>query len=775
MFDQVFNSLESLCHADFRVRKHIFDCLLQEYNEAKDDDGSKAMAAVQLAFCKEVGFGAVKHSATADAYRRVGKIEAIQLQNMIDATRTSQEPFNARLRALCARGIIQPIHYGTDFRSVADPNVLEEIKKSREAEIEWMETTLGKTHPAILNLKWSLSSLLMDSESHLGPIKYLHKMMQELDADPKRGPIHRDSLITRVYFCLSLNRLADPSTAETILAYSKETYAAVVDHGLADHVVSLQLSAHISDLLVNMGHSQESMRFLEVAEAGTDKKFGAKHANTIMLLDKKTDRLMRQGELADALANLEDISKRMDGLVDSEDTVKPYLRRKNAVLFAMASHFQEALALVEDDFAAMRARGMPEGHPAYLEGFMMKASMLLELGRFEEVAECARSVIRPLRDLPWPPPPPPPHLRGDGGGRRGGGPQNAARSPAEELAELLGRSEIVTPEKGAGHPEGPAPEGPSFNPDIFPGHPELLRAEAVLATALYAWAHQLTAAEIVVDGPAVALGSAAYEEAALLSHRADNGLGGLLRAVSEKLRGDAGIATARAIAAQSEFDATEATCRAPSAILGTMDMGFAPLVELVAALGMRNTRGGMHYDKALAAARRMNLGRIGDILAEHRLLCADNEPAADGPAMFGSAADLVDWVAGRWTGTYLYEGGGQRKDPTGRKTITLKASPAAASAQAGSGEGGDGADNEGWDADVEGTSRDDMGNWVIKGRAWVSGKIVLRIFHEVGSEEQGWEYSGYANPVRRAWGGYWGMRKAKRETSGGTFLFYNFE
>ncbi|TGJ81221.1 hypothetical protein E0Z10_g7548 [Xylaria hypoxylon] len=751
---EVSKSLESLCHADFRVRKHIFDCLLQEYNIAKDDDDTKARVAVQLAFCKEVGFGATKDSVTADTYRREGHIEAIQLKDKIDSTCTSQGPFNAKLRALCTSGIIQPIHYGGDFRSVAYPGLLEEIQKSREAEIERMETTLGKTHPAILSLKWSLSAMLMESESHLGPIRHLHKMIHDLDADRRHGPLHRDSLITRVYFCLSLGRLFGPSTADTIIAYSKETYSVVVDHGLADHVVSLQLSVHISDLLGGMGHMRESMRFLEFAQLGMDKKFGPEHGNTVMLLDKKTDHLMHEGKLADALDNIKDISKRMEGIADDEDGVKPYLRRKNAALFAISSHFKEALALVEDDFAAMRARGIPEGHPAYLQGLMMKADMLLELGRFEEAAACARSVIQPLRGLPWPPPPPSPHLRGDEGG-----PQNAAFNPVEELEKLLGKSKMVTPEKGAGDLKGPAPEGPSFNPDIFPADPGLLGAEAVLVTAQYARAHQLTAAEIISDGPAAALDSAAHKEATLLSQKADNDLGRLLRAF-ERLEGDMG----RATASERGVDPAEAAVRAASAILGTMDMGFAPLVELAAVLGMRNARGGLHYDKAIAAARQMKLGRIGDILTEHRLLCGDSEPAADSPAMFGSVADLVGWVTGRWTGMYLYESGGDRKDPTGRKTMTLRASRA----------GGGGVDSEGWDADVEGTSRDDMGNWVVKGQAWVSGKIVLRIFHEEGSEEKGLEYTGYANPARRACGGYWGIRKAKRETSGGTFLFYKF-
>ncbi|KAJ3576582.1 hypothetical protein NPX13_g3648 [Xylaria arbuscula] len=516
---QVSKSLESLCYADFRVRNHIFNCLLQEYNEAKDDGDTKATAAVQLAFCKEVGFGAAKDRVAAERYLREGHIEAAQLRNIIDSTSTSQEPFNARLRVLCNTGIIQPIHYATDYRSVMDPGALEEIRNSREVEIERMEITLGKTHPAILNLKWSLSMLLMESNSQLSPIKYLHKMMQELNADPKHGAFHRDSLITRAYFCLSLGRLFGPSTADTIIVYSKETYAALVDHGLADHVVLLQLSVHISDLLGAMGHMKESMHFLESAQLATDKKFGPEHGNTVLLLDKRTDYLVLEGRLADTLDNIKDLSKRMEGLADDEDAVKPYLRRKNANLFCMASHFKEALVLIEDDFTAMRARNIPENHQAYLQGFMIKANVLLQLNRFEEAAACARSVIQPLKNMPWPPPPPPPHLRADGSSS-----QDAAFNPLEELTELLGDSKIVATENVTSNPKENAPEDLSFNPDIFPADPGLIGAEIVLVTAQYALAHQLDATGTTSVGPTVALNNAAHKKAELLRQKADSDL-----------------------------------------------------------------------------------------------------------------------------------------------------------------------------------------------------------------------------------------------------------
>lgn len=727
------------------------------------------MAAVQLAFCKEVGFGDTRDSAAADAYREVGQIEAVQLQKMIDGTRIGRKPFNATLRAMCDNGIVQPIHYGTDFRSASSPEVLEEIQRAREAEIAWMEPALGKTHPAILNLKWSLSTLLMDSGSRLGPLKHLRKMMQDLGADADRGPSHRDYLITRAYFCYSLERLETAQTARTILDYTMQTYTALVDSGLADHVVTLQLCVVISKLLARLGRSQTSMYYLELAQTGTEAKFGAEHVNTVMLLDKKIDHLMQEGKPADALAILTKISRRIDGLVDSNDGTKAYLRRKGATLFALAGHFNEALTLIEDEFNAL---AVPEGDPAYFGGLMMKATVLLELGRFEEAAQCTRPIIQFLRSMPWPPPPPPPYLPH-------GGPQDEGTTAVEELAALLREDEIAMPEGSAAAPsllQEPSPEKPTvFSPDIFPMDPDLFMAETVLAASLHAWAHELTAPEAVIEGSAVTpRGGAAHESPSVLSRRADDGLRRLVRSLGEKLEGDAGGSTASDAAARTELSPAEASCRASSAILRAMDMSLSPLVELVTMLGMRNARGGLHYDTALGAARELGLRRTGDMLAEHRMLCADNVPGADGAGTgFESAADLASWATGEWTGAYLYEAGEQRIDPTGRKIITLKAIPAGTSAKAGSGGLGGGAD-EGWDVDVRGTSTDDMGRWIVKGRTWVRGKIVLRLFHEEGNEEAGWEYTGYANPERRAFGGYWGMRTAKRETSGGTFLFYKY-
>ncbi|RWA09930.1 hypothetical protein EKO27_g5183 [Xylaria grammica] len=218
-----------------------------------------------------------------------------------------------------------------------------------------------------------------------------------------------------------------------------------------------------------------------------------------MLLDKKTDYLLREGKLAGApLDNITDISKRMDGLTDD---ARAYLRRKNAALFAMSSHLLQ--------------RGPRAGRG--------------QLAAKHRVENAAAS-----------------------------GPRNAARSPVEEPEELLGKRDGYARE-GRLRPQGARSGGPSLNLDIFPADLGLLVAEAVLAAAQYAWAHQPSAAEeITSDGPVVAPDSAAHEEATLLRQRGDNGLA---------------------------VDRDEA-------IPGTMDKGLAPSVELAAALGLPALRQG---------------------------------------------------------------------------------------------------------------------------------------------------------------------------------------
>ncbi|RYP64121.1 hypothetical protein DL770_009245 [Monosporascus sp. CRB-9-2] len=218
---KVCKSLQALCLADYRVREYIFHCLKEQYAlTRKSSRGtqqgsytSKSNIALQLAICKSMGFGtgqnddeAFKYLEEAEKWRRQSgsgqTIDYTFLESQIDQTKVVQHPFNPWLRALYDSGIIQPIHQGLEFLS-SPPDAQEKIGEARREEIRVMERRLGPTHPAILNMKWSLSSLLMNSPDPVVPIEYLHEMLKSLEADTGRKPHDRDVVLTKAYRSLS--------------------------------------------------------------------------------------------------------------------------------------------------------------------------------------------------------------------------------------------------------------------------------------------------------------------------------------------------------------------------------------------------------------------------------------------------------------------------------------------------------------------------------------------------------------------------------------------
>ena len=190
-------ALQTLRLADFRVKKYVYQCLLQEYRET---EGARRSPNWQprLPSARKSGLAPTQITKGLEDARlllrqsvsREQTIDDDYLQTQIDSCRALQEASNKRLRSLYNSGIIQPIHHGIEFR-FAPPAMQAAIRNVREKEFKGMEKALEKTHRAVLNLKGSLSTLLMESEDQAVPLKFLNEMVKDLQTD--RGPDHPDS------------------------------------------------------------------------------------------------------------------------------------------------------------------------------------------------------------------------------------------------------------------------------------------------------------------------------------------------------------------------------------------------------------------------------------------------------------------------------------------------------------------------------------------------------------------------------------------------------
>jgi hypothetical protein len=114
-------------------------------------------------------------------------MDETNLLSQIKQSSSLQELSNEKLSIFYRIGIIAPIHQGIDM-TISSPETQEKIVGERRAEIERMESALGRTHPAIINLKWTLLSLLEMSHDPLAPIDFCPRDGKSLGAGRELRP-----------------------------------------------------------------------------------------------------------------------------------------------------------------------------------------------------------------------------------------------------------------------------------------------------------------------------------------------------------------------------------------------------------------------------------------------------------------------------------------------------------------------------------------------------------------------------------------------------------
>ncbi|RYP46691.1 hypothetical protein DL768_007124 [Monosporascus sp. mg162] len=711
-------SLQALCLADYRVREYIFYCLKEQYAlTRKSSRGtqqgsytSKSNIALQLAICKSIGFGtgqnddeAFKYLEEAEKWRRQSgsgqTIDYALLESQIDQTKVVQHPFSPWLRALYDSGIIQPIHQGLEFRS-SPSDVQEKIGEARREEIRVMEHRLGPTHPAILNMKWSLSSLLMDSPDPVVPIEYLHEILKSLEADTGRKPHDLDVVLTKAYRSLSLMRLHLPAD-ETIEKHIREAQAELSLVGAEKHVVAYLIYAVLAEYLGMRNRFKEAHAHFQRAKEGIVAIFGRDHPNIIMIVESEITVFVRQGKIAQAIDATKAVLEDMERLIGPDEMPIAIQRNSLALLLTMTGSYKEAYEVIQGTKERFRNR-LPEEHPLMISPV---THLAIQSERYEEAWRVNKKVLNLMarHNEPWPPVSPDFDIR------------NCAA-----IAEILG--EVNNQERVKIYPD----------PEIFVLPPERMGVLAVLAISMHAHSQ---AEEL--EGNAKA--------AARLCREADFYLNELLKHINDGL-------------GQGQWDNLSKTGGLRGcALRRAMDEERTPLVELVSYLGGRGIREGLIYKKVIDAARQAAYSKVTALLEEHRELCA-TEPSSDAQPTFGQLDQLINWVTGTWEGSYLYDDGGPRKDPKGLAMLSLKAATSRTHSSN--------------CVRILGSGSNDVGKLEVKGEAHMSGEIKLRIFLEDNSEDEGWEYTGFANLDRQAFGGFWGFPTIPRSGALGTFFYF---
>lgn len=701
---------------DFRVRKHIYDKLIEEYKEAVNVE-QKVKLAVEINFCNKIGFGCEKNDQQAITLLEKAKPlspevlawgehsnQEAQLSLLMDSSRAPTIYRNQIVRDLYDNGTYLPVYHATNFRSDS-PQSWESMREFREREIERMEEALGKTHEAVLQLKWALSTLYSEMGMPIHELKLLAGVIKDIEHDETRGPRHHDTIMTRVYYTLARNDAFGVQYGDKYMDQDRELVHLLSRSRLAEHGLTGILASDLSRVLADMARFREAAELLQLAKKIAIARHGENSPETLMLSDMEADNLISEGNVAKAIEIKREVLTRMKKFVDPENPVFHNLRSSLAMALLLPGNLSEAIELMQESEEVLKQKFGPQS-PPLLTTILARLAALTSHENFEEAIEVLPKIINSLEKDPWRP---------------------LEVSPPEltplELSDLL-RTNIEKPTT------------PYPNLQIFLKNPELLMAQILYAIACHAYI---------------------FSESALhanLEHEAEKCLEEAMQAID----GGMGSNDWHGISASGGV--------AGSALRRAMDEEKIPLVELIVSMGAKNERNGLHYDKAIALARRIGLWKTTTLLEEHRHLCTREPAYIYGPPLFQSQQDLVAWLTGQWKGSYLWENGGARRDPKGLRILSLQAIyPEAA------------ADNDIRDErsiTVGGTVEDELGPWVIKGTADISGNVVLRQFISEGTSsfEQGWEYHGVVNLERGALGGFWGFGNTSRQLSLGTFFYF---
>ncbi|KAK4117607.1 hypothetical protein N656DRAFT_794064 [Canariomyces notabilis] len=248
-------------------------------------------ADFRLAVCKQIGFGTSRDPEQAALHLKEAKelqqlsssfelaMDETNLLSQIKQSSSLQKPSNEKLSIFYRNGIIAPIHQGIDM-TISSPETQEKIIGERRAEIERMESALGRTHPAIINLKWTLLSLLEMSHDPLAPIDFAHEMAKVLEQDEDYGPQHRDALLVKGYRSLSFMRIM-PQGLPAITSRLKETEATLAQSSVKDHVVTSIVRVALADCLAVKGYHIQAEELLQQVGPQLIAMFGPNHPNTV--------------------------------------------------------------------------------------------------------------------------------------------------------------------------------------------------------------------------------------------------------------------------------------------------------------------------------------------------------------------------------------------------------------------------------------------------------------------------------------------------------------
>ncbi|XTI91181.1 kinase-like protein [Cenococcum geophilum] len=694
---QIPQALTMLCRVDFRVRKHIVSSLVALVKKENEDDEIRTDAALQVVFCKLIGFGGPINDSTAEAWLKKVKPDAPDVDAKIELIKSSKivrgyDFKNKRLQDMYADGVITPIQTANEFLELKDYGIAE---RHLRKEIETMGSALGKTHVAVLNLRWGLETVLMATPPAPGkqPMKLIDHL-EGIASDMKEDSDLKNSIeCTMIQMDLAMIQMLTGGVKglEDGGKLAMECHKTLMRERGENHILTCLSAASIAKLLKTDFKTVQAKHYFDLAVNGLETTFGPEHTRTIELRDDRAFTSLRLGMYDEAETELREILKVMEKLEGKDDPRTLTCRMKIQTTLTAAGKLKdaedEARALLKS-LEAIAQGGKVPGH-RQIPPQMVTDSLgylLLAQGRYEE-AEAEFAKLRPWtpwlsRWLVWLRRPPP-----------------TDETLPRQAPQL--QTPVVSDQQDNAAPL----------PEDFPYNFMLVMLLIRHSIAIQARAH--------LGGDMYSMNES-YKDFRVV-----------MRAVSQVL------------SKESWPQLDPANGIKGSALHHAMTMGWAGNLEVLVNLGGRNKLTGLHYKEAIRLAKEEGLDEAAVILEEHQLICY-NAPVDS--QYSGSMDTLLELLNGTWEGCYLWnDPPGPRRNRNKSRVMDLTAKVMA---------------NKPGSLAIHGTGEDEAGQVKIEGEVTSSGCLVMAVGLGDGEIDIGWQYKGTVNLSRRAMGGTWAFRNS---------------
>ena len=370
----------------------------------------KSNLATQLAFCKHIGFGTTRNADEADSYLRDAKLPNSWLEETVRSSRLKHEPSNDLLKKLYATGVIQPIHNAGDFKSLSRQRQAE-IREAREQEFLDVQSCLGPTHPAVLNLKWTYSTMPMENMDlepsadfdFFKPSNFLKSIVDDLSNDEAYGENHIDTIMANAYYTASLLSLPSFDALEESMQKCLRLRDRLREAGRENHVITVMMDKYLASCFDKLLRYKEADEYFEKAKAGTKAIFGDDHQNTVVLLSDEAKSCLLRGNTSEAEKKYRECLKHMERLIGKKSMEFLQLQGQFVELLIVSRNFKGAQAELERAKVLLNDHKFHEKHPGYIVAHQAAARINMELGKYKEAAQDATKALAIISRFPWPP------------------------------------------------------------------------------------------------------------------------------------------------------------------------------------------------------------------------------------------------------------------------------------------------------------------------------------------------------------------------------------